>query len=187
MVERWQGVCAKIEKNIHFRSLLEMPRCVFSFILPRFFPDLISISDSYWLELSMSRSHRFIFTTSKSGIFSIERIWVACCFGMMLYGKASTFSRFCFWWSFPLVTFPLGMRTDLLFTGRYFKSICWFHPIATCSLCMPNPMNYLFTLQYPNISWNQWELRTPSTSQQILSTLQYQCLWVYWIIDLISL
>lgn len=126
-----------------------MPKCVFSFILPRFFPDLMSISDSYWLELSVSRSHHFIFTTSKSGIFSIEKIWVACCFGMMLFGKASTFSRFCFWWSFPLVNFPLGMRTDLLFTGKYFKSICWFHPIATCSLCMPNPGNYLFTLQYP--------------------------------------
>lgn len=100
-----------------------MLKLVFSSICPRFFPDLMGVSNSYWLESSRSRSHHIIFTTSKSWIFSTEGVRVVCCFGMVLLGKVNTFSRFCSWWSFLLVTFPLGTRADLLFTVRYSNQV----------------------------------------------------------------
>lgn len=134
----WRGDSGYMPRlrKIYIKAVLKMPELVFSFILPRFFPDLMSMSDSYWLELSVSRSHHIIFTTSKSHIFRTERVSVACCFGMLLFGKVSTFSRFCSWRSFLVLTFSLGARAGLLFTGRSSNQV---HLLTS-------PSYYLFTL-----------------------------------------
>lgn len=178
------GICQDCEK-IYIRTVLKMPKLVFSSICPRLFPDLMGVSNSHWLELSGSRTHHIIFTTSKSWVFSTEGVRV-CCFGMVLLGKVNTFSRFCSWWSFLLVTFPLWMRA-------VHSEIFQPSPSVDFTLLLPVPsvsqilwITYLF-YNALNTSWKQWEQRIPSTSQKNLSTLQYRCLWACWVIDLVSL
>lgn len=51
-------------RKIYIKVVLKMPGFRFWFVLPRFFSGLMSTHDSCWLELSVSRSHHFIFTTS---------------------------------------------------------------------------------------------------------------------------
>lgn len=125
----WRGDRGYVPRwrKIYTKTVLKMPELVFSFILPRFFPDLMSLSDSYWLELSVSRSHHIIFTTSKPHIFRTKRINVACCFGIVLPEKVSTFSRFCSWCCFLVGTFLSWTRAGLPFMGRYSNQV---HPLT---------------------------------------------------------
>lgn len=168
--------------------MLKRPKLVCSFILPRFFPDS---NERIWLVLACivrDRSHHGIFTTAKSWIFHAVRASTACCLGWCFLAKWAHLTGFShdedFW---SLLLLCEGGQVSYSGGDTPARSTSWLHPVPPVWLCKWNPTSYDLLYSDPDTSWaNERWVSSPSTSQKILSTWHYQCLWAYWIVELIS-
>lgn len=134
--------------------MLKRPKLVFSFTLPRFFPDS---NEHVWLILTWiarDRSHHNIFTTAKSRIFHAVRVSMACCLRWCFLGKWAHLASFAHDKDFSFLLF-LWEGGQVSYSGGDIptRSTCWLHPVPPVWLCKWNPTSYDLLYNDLNTSW----------------------------------